>query len=166
MCPYDILSFFLSLFQITLQIMWFTRLTQKSSSQIVLSHTHAVRRTLMMRNEKCTHTEIKLTRNKATFSIERKMIDAPYIIIIIILKFQLTDEEKPLFFCCLFLLREEKKKLINFSRRQKRVSTCSFFFLPLSTDHHSIWGKKKTVCLKISTFHNESYLDFIFYGAY
>lgn len=60
-----------------------------------------------MRN---VHIEIKLTRNKATFSIERKMIDAPYIIIIIIiLKFHTPQSEKiekkrPLFF--LFLLEK------------------------------------------------------------
>jgi hypothetical protein len=117
-----------------------------------------------MRN---VHTEIKLTRNKATFSIERKMIDAPYIIIIIILKFQLTVEEKPLFLS----ISVKRKKLINFSRRQREFprahfslsfSSSSFAFLPLPP----IIIRFENCLLEISTFHNESYLDFNFYGAY
>mgnify|MGYP003529848951 FL=1 len=68
---------------------------QITSNNVIHSHENLLNCLVSeMRN---VHTEIKLTRNKATFSIERKMIDAPYIIIIIILKFHTPQSKKKTF---------------------------------------------------------------------
>lgn len=129
---------------------------QITSNNVIHSHENLLNCLVSeMRN---VHTEIKLTRNKATFSIERKMIDAPYIIIIIILKFHTPQSKiRPLFF--LFLL----KKLINFFLVFTHLFINwkeSFHVLIFILDHSNKLRLLSDHCCcfkRVQIFHNESY---------